>query len=306
MTINIPRIDLPPSEIIDSVAQLNPVAPSADSAIAISDIATPSVATPIALPDYTATSYPLNHARLLVDNFALNATASATGGTSPTNALKPNTWEQWRFEGTETITIVLPVNQDIDSICIGAHNLGSKMYVVGADYSVGASGAWIQFNSDKSPDTDAPLYFYRETTVSARRIRIHVTNAASVSSYIGYISVGLALQMPRPFFGTHQPITDADVTEYYKARTESGQIIGRTIRRLGYETQYDWSNIDDNWYRTNFPKFKEKAKILPVFIAWNLADYPDDIGFGVIDQDIRSPYIGTKKLRSISFKLTGL
>jgi len=112
--------------------------------------------------------------------------------------------------------------------------------------------------------------------------------------------------MQRPFFNGHTPITDSDVTEYYSNRSESGEIIGQQIRRKGFETQAQWNNIDDGWYRSYFAPFKQYVKTRPFFFAWNLLEYPDDVGFCRINQDIRSPIQnGSTTKRTVNMTLLG-
>lgn len=148
--------------------------------------------------------------------------------------------------------------------------------------------------------------YHKTSKVNVRRVRVIVSGGGDFE--VGYISAGTALQMQRPFFNGHQPYTDSDVTEYYSNRTESGEIIGRQIRRKGYETTYEWQNIDDGWYRDNIPEFKEYAKIRPMFIAWNLLEYPKDVAFGETTGDIASSMQnGTRTKRSgLSFTLKGV
>lgn len=256
-----------------------------------------------------APPFPLNHARILFDNkLVVNEGYSATnGGSSAINALKPNTWERWEFTGASTLTVQFTFNRQIDTICIGGHNLGSKLRSISVEYSTTTSGEdFVEFAPSKNPTTDAAIMFHNVSAPFMRRVRVIVAGGGDV--YVAYISGGLALQMQRPFFNGHQPYTDSDVTEYYSNRTESGEIIGRQIRRKGYETSYEWQNIDDAWYRENIPIFKERAKTGPMFIAWNLLEYPNDVAFGETTGDIStSMQNGTRTRRNgLSFTLRGV
>ena len=195
----------------------------------------------------------------------------------------------------------------MDAFCIGAHNFGSLGRGVDVAYSVTTNGDdFVNFAPTKFPANDAPIMIYNESAPFVRRIRLTITGGGD--AYAGYIAAGLALQMQRPFFNGHKPFTDSDVTEYYSNRTESGEIIGRQIRRKGYETTFEWQNIDDDWYRENIPKLKEYAKIRPMFIAWNLLEYPDDVAFGETTGDIAtSMQNGTRVKRAgLSFTLKGV
>jgi hypothetical protein len=176
----------------------------------------------------------------------------------------------------------------MDTICINAHNIGSIAGTVSLTYSSDGI-AFFDWTPDFSPSSDAPIMQHISTPIQVKAIRVQINSGAEATGFIGYISAGLALQMQRPFFNGHQPFNDADVTEYYAANSESGEILNRDIRRKGFSTSYEWSNIDDTWYRTYIPDLKEKAKKQPMTLAWNLLEYPDDVAFGMTTADIKAP-----------------
>lgn len=310
-------VDTPTAASAQAAATIdNASALPAESAAAVDTptTATPesvgAIDTPTALTanQGTATTPPfaLNHARILWENLLTNYVSVAQdSGQTPANALTPNTWQRWTFGGGGSITITLPANVDIDTVCIGAHNLSGSDYTVGATYDTTTTGSFVAFATGKTPTTNSAIMFHRTTSVSVRRLRI-TCSGTGAGRFIGYISAGLSLQMQRPFFNGHTPITDGDVTDYYSNRTESGEIIGQQIRRKGFETSADWQNIDDTWYREYFAPFKQAAKLRPFFFAWNLLEYPNDVGFCRIAQDISAPMQnGTRTKRSISMNLLG-
>lgn len=283
-------------------------APSNVSAEAQATTPAPSIVTPNAGTAITP-PFPLNHARILYENRLeqLEASSSDISGSTPINAIKPNTWERFNnmAGGNGYIRFDMAATRGVDTICIGAHNAGSKDYNFIAYYRATTGGDLIQFASGVTPDTDASIMFHRSELVSAKVIEIYF-NGGSDAFSIGYISAGVALQMQRPFFNGHTPITDADVTEYYSNRTESGEIIGQKILRQGYQTSADWSNLDDTWYREYFAPFKQAAKLKPFFFAWNLLEYPDDVGLCRIASDISAPMQnGVVTKRNVSMNLLG-
>lgn len=296
-----------------SVIAAESVAP-VDNASVIDAESEASISTPTPLTAKPATQtsgpFPLNHARILYNNklFGYETVTSVKG--VPINALTPNTWQRWIFDSSTTssgIRIDLQSAVTMDCICIGAHNLGA----IGATVSLTYSADGTTF-VDWAPDFDvggrAAIMSYTQTPKQVKSIQIFIQAGTTATGYIGYISAGEALQMQRPFFNGHQPYTDADVTEYYSNRTESGNIIGRQIRRRGFETTYEWKNIDDTWYRNNIPVFKDYAKRWPMFIAWNLLEYPKDVAFGETTGDIKaSMQNGTRTKRTgLSFTLKGV
>lgn len=283
----------------------NPVAPTQKPVVATAEN-TPSIARPSALSakagTLTTPPFPLNHARILYDN-ALQAYTSI-GDTQVTgtavNALKPNTFERWSFTGNNSFQLFLSDGAPVDTICIGGHNfIGTTVRFY---YDEGAGEVLLE---TRNPLTNDPIMVHTETAFNPNAIRVEVVGSGSL--FAAYISAGVSLQMQRPFFNGHTPITDADVTSYYHNKTESGNIIGQAIRSQGYKTSYSWNNIDDTWYRTYFAPFKQAIKTQPFFIAWNLLEYPLDVGFGRVAQDISvAMQNGTvTKRNGLSFEFLG-
>lgn len=253
--------------------------------------------------------FPRNHARILYDNKLFSySTITASSGTGSENVVKPNTWERWNFtnDGSESITIEIADIIQVDTICIGSHNLGDIGGLIEVYYDTDVDPGGLVKIGQFTPTDNSALMLHVDTALTTGRIQITLTGGNTINGYIGYISAGIALQMQRPFFGGHTPITDGDVTRYYHNETESGNIIGQLIRSQGYQTKADWQNINDDWYRTYFAPFKQTAKLYPFFFAWNLNEYPLDVGLCRINQDIQAPYSGKRTMRSISIDLMGV
>lgn len=271
----------------------------------------PSVLTPKA-GTLTTPPFPLNHARILYDNKLIGASASSdisTGEGSPSYATIPNTYQSFYGSGSGYLRIDINFDSFPDTVCIGAHNLGSKGYNVTPYYRETATGPLIQFAAGVTPTDNSPIMFHRSDRPKVRVVSLFFVPTSTSNTFkVGYVSAGVSLQMQRPFFNGHQPYTDSDITEYYSNRTESGEIIGRQIRRRGFETTYEWQNIDDNWYRNNIPAFKDYAKKWPMFVAWNLLEYPSDVAFGETKGDIKaSMQNGARTKRTgLSFTLKGV
>jgi hypothetical protein len=298
-----PSADTP--SVVNTQTQPNTATPSAASGQAIYSAPTPSALTARA-GTLTVPPFPLNHARILSSNkLQVYSSVSSDVGGDSINALKPNTFERWTPTGDGYFKVVLTSSQPIDTICLGAHNLGDRGVTVNPQYRETDGGPLIQFAGARTATTNAPIMFHRSSSVDVRVVEIYLSG--NTDAEVGYISAGLALQMQRPFFNGHVPITDADVTQYYHNKTESGNIIGQAIRSQGYKTSYSWENIDDTWYRTYFAPFKQAIKTQPFFIAWNLLEYPLDVGFGRVAQDISTPMQnGTVTKRGgLSFEFLG-
>lgn len=299
-TVNAPNL-------VDAEAQPSTPIPSARTAIESAQIPIP-VAITANTPPTDEPPFPLNHARIQWDNVmqVYSTLVDNTGTNTAINALKPNTGERWRFPqtgGSALMRTDFAAPKQWDTVCVGAHNVGSLGGTVRVQYVPAGGGGALIFD-DIQPENDDPIMLHSQALISSQSIQITVFGATGTVE-VGYVSAGVALQMPRPFFGGHSPINDSDVTRYYHNMSESGNIIGQEIRSQGYQTSAQWNNIPDAWCRTYFGAFKQYAKTNPFFFAWNLLEYPTDVGFVRVNKDINAPYSGTRNLRSISMDLMG-
>lgn len=309
-SVTIPALSAGSIDTPDELTSLT--APSVDSPSNVSAQTQPSTPAPSIVTPNAGTAitppFPLRNPRILYDNALLSYDSITSSEGVPVNAIAPNTWQKWEFDSTATnsaILVRLPEAVTMDTICIGANNLGSIAATVSITYSTDGV-AFADWAPDFSVSEDTAIMSYIETPRQVKAIQITILSGVDGLGVIGYISAGEALQMQRPIFNGHTPITDADVTEYYANRTESGEIINQDIRRVGYQSSADFSNLDDAWYRTYFAPFKQAAKKLPYFFAWNLEEYPNDIGLCRVSGDISAPMQnGTRTKRSVSIPLLG-
>lgn len=282
-----------------------PIAPL-DSPDLLPTLAAPALLTPVEITanalDPSSPPFARNHARILYDNLAIGSTVTTTGGNNGSYVLIPNTYQSWAFAGTQEIILTLPANQNIDTICIGAHNLSGASIDVGI--SVNGGSIFNQFSPSIAPINNNAIMFHVDAALSIRRIKLTFTG---VSNYrIGWITAGIALQMARPFFSGHNPMSQNKKHRYFDAWTETGQMVGRSKRSVQLMGDFAWENLPDNWYRAYMPAFIESATQLPYVIAWNLLEYPQDVAMAFTDEDINSAYSGTRNLRNVSFSARGI
>ena len=223
---------------------------------------------------------------ILYQNRLTSASVAVTDGTSGQLVLSPNTFDRWNFSGSQSITFTLPSAVLVDAIGVGAHNLAGR--TITAEYSTTTGGSWLAFGSAAQTD-NLPALIMR-ASVSVRRIRITVSGSGA--GFIGVIYAGLKLQMPHPIYGGHSPLPLNATTDYFNNRSESGEWIGRQIRRRGFETSVELPRLKPDWYRANFQPFVDSAKENPFFFAWRPVSYPSDVGYCWTDGDIRASNIG--------------
>lgn len=255
----------------------------------------------IPVQDNASAPFALNHARILHRNLLTGATASAGSGSNPAFSLLPNTFERFEFTATVTLTYVLPSNVTIDTVCVGAHNLGNKYSVV-VSYKSTTGGTIVSFGA-KTPTTNDAIMLHSASKANIKELIITFTGSGS--GYVGVTSAGIAMQMPRPFFSGHSPLPLSAVTQYSNSITETGQFVGREIKSRGFETSVSWDNLPSSFVRGDFFAFIQDAKLLPFFFAWNLLLYPDDVGYVAVNEDITPTLNGKRTLMSVGFNLQG-
>lgn len=279
-------------DTITTLAEQALTAPDIISTVAETALAAPDVITTKAYSD--SPPFPLTHGRILYSSVLTSGTAAATTGTGVNNTLTPTTFDRYTFSGNTTITYTLPSSQSVDAVAIGAHNLAALggLQTVTVQYATTVGGAWTNLAPAQVPATNTSLMFIREAgAVSVRQVRIVLTNASG-SGYIGAVYAGVALQLQRPIFGGHSPIRYNRETDYFNNRSESGEWLGREVRRRGFSGDITLQRLTRSWYAQYFDAFVQSARVRPFFYAWRPGDYPQDVAFCWTSKDIRPKNMG--------------
>ena len=286
---------------IAEVSAVNISAPINIPEVAAAALSAPNTITANALDPETP-PFSLKHARILYLNKLIGSSVTTSAGTNGSLVLIPNTADRWAITTTSFITFTLPSAVSIDAIGIGAHNLGSTNYIVSFQYSVTDVSSFVTFKASETPTEDTAIMAHISSNVSARRIRIICTGSGS--AFIGSIYAGIALQMQRPFFAGHSPLPLSAKTVRYSSVTEGGNFVGEQIRRLGFRSSAPFKNLSNDWYRLYFQPFVVHARTLPYFFAWNLEQYPTDVGYCKTSEDI-TPSYGSLDMFNVSFDMVG-
>lgn len=141
------------------------------------------------------------------------------------------------------------------------------------------------------------------TPYSVRRVRIAVNDGTDIA--IGIIRAGLALQMPIPIYGGHRPLNLNRVTEAQQQFSETGQWLGRIIKRRAVTSAYEWEYLTPAWYDTYFEPFAQTLPLKPFCIAGNPSKIASDVGFVWTDRDVEPVQMGIQAFRSVSLNVTG-
>jgi hypothetical protein len=244
---------------------------------------------------------PLNHARILY--VPLQGTVTGDG-TNPDYAANDYTSQRWQLEpGANNWTLLTEASTELDCVFIAAHNLAGKVVTIATEATEGTSYVTRATVSPADNSTICALFNNAGTAYGIRQVRISVNDGTDVA--IGVIWVGKALQMPIPLYGGHRPLNLNRVTEAQQQFSETGQWLGRIVKRRAVTTSYDWEYITASWYDANFEPFAQTLPLNPFFIAGNPSKITSDVGFVWTDRDPEPVNMGVNAYRSVSLNVTG-
>lgn len=256
----------------------------------------------ISTASYTVGSnQPLNHARILYA--PLSGTITGDGAT-PSYAANDYTSQRWALiPGSNAWTLVTTADADIDCVFIAAHNLSGKTVTISTAATVGGTHTDRATVSPTDNTTIAILFNDTGTAYTIREVKVTVNDGTDVA--IGIIRAGLALQMPIPIYGGHRPLNLNRVTEAQQQFSETGQWLGRIIKRRAVTSAYEWEYLTPSWYDTYFEPFAQTLPLQPFCIAGNPSKIASDVGFVWTDRDVEPVQMGVQAFRSVSLNVTG-
>lgn len=244
---------------------------------------------------------PLNHARILWNPIAGTV---AGDGSNPAYAANDYTSQRWALSpGAQAWTLTPAAAASVDTVFIAAHNLSGKTVTISTAATVG--GAHTTRSSFTPSDNSTIAAFFNNAGVaySAAEIRISINDGSDIA--IGIIRAGVALQMPIPIYGGHKPLNLNRITEAQQQFSETGQWLGRIIKRRAVATSYTWDYLTTSWYDANFEPFAQTLPLQPFCIAGNPLKITTDVGFVWTDRDVEPSNMGVQTYRSVSLPVTG-
>ena len=244
---------------------------------------------------------PLNHARILWD--MMSGTVSGDG-TNPAYAANDYTSQRWELApGSNTWTLQTAGDANVDSVFIAAHNLTGKTVTISTAATAGGSHTTRATISPTDNSTIAVFFNNAGVAYTVREVRVTVNDGTDIA--IGIIRAGVSLQMTIPIYGGHRPLNLNRVTEAQQQFSESGQWLGRIIKRRAVTSSYDWEYLTTTWYDTYFEPFALTLPLKPFCIAGNPSKIVTDVGFVWTDRDVEPVNMGINAYRSVSLGVTG-
>ncbi len=241
---------------------------------------------------------------ILANNLLIGQPATATSAANgfPASAVtNPLTYERWApaTGGSNAVTIDLP-GGTFDTIAIAAHTLGTN----GVTFTIAGwmpYWGWVDVIT-QTPTTDEPFVLCFGANKIYSKLRITIDKQAE----IGVVYAGKRLEMPLTIYGWHTPDTIGRETDIKTARSVSGNFLGRTVVRRGYEARYEFKHLGAAWYRSHFEPFAKDAITNPFFIAWYPSKYPNEVIYGWVEQDIVGRNMGVRDFMETSFTVKAI
>ena len=248
---------------------------------------------------------PLSHSRIGHQSYTRTGTASASSSATDfpaIAALNELTYEFWRPTALPA-TWTLDAGSSVSSNYIGiaAHTLGTSGATVTIQRSPDNT-TWTTIDSI-TPTDNSPIMFLF-ANVTARYYRLSITGSLTPS--IGVVYVGTVLEMLRPCYAGLTPISLSRDTVIRPNRSEGGQWLGRSVIRSGSSMSVNYTNLDNAWVRSTFRDFINNAVTYPFFFVWRPDNYPEDVGYVWVSDDIKPSNSGTRDLMNVSIQMSGL
>ena len=221
------------------------------------------------------------------------------------NIANPATYLRWRGETTaeQAVQVTLVAAQDVNYFAIARHNLGTSGATLAFQYSSDGS-SWTDAISPLVLSTDN-VVIYEFDTVFARLFRLLITPGSEPPS-IAVLHIGETLVLQRRIYVGHTPLPYGRKTTVSNGRSESGEFLGRTLRRQFLESSVDLQNLTPAWYRQHMDPFVEAARTRPFFWAWRPAQYPSEVGYAWLTDDVKVSNQRPNGFMQLSFSMQGV
>jgi len=248
---------------------------------------------------------PLSHSRIGHQSYTRTGTVTASSAAvdfpadAPLNELTYEFWRPTALPATWTLNAGSSVA--VNYFGIAAHTLGSSGNTVSIQSSPDNT-TWTTIDSI-TPTDNSPIMFLF-VSVTAQYYRIEISGGAIPS--IGVIYIGTVLEMLRPCYGGLTPISLSRDSVIRPNRSEGGQWLGRSVIRSGSSMKVQYSILENNWVRTTFKDFIDDAVVYPFFFAWRPDNYPEDVGYVWVQDDIKPSNMGRNSLMQVTFDMSGL
>lgn len=183
---------------------------------------------------------------------------------------------------TQYVTVTTDGVAPVEFVALAGHNLGTAGITVSVEKFL--SGAWINVGASHLPDDDRVIIWQMSPQVMAQ-FRVKFVGG-STPAQLAVLMAGDLLIMERGIYSRHVPITYGFKTDVANGFSNSGQFLGRIIEGETRESAATFRLLTPSWFRANIPPFMEAAQEHPFVFVWRPDEYPEEVGFVVLTEDI--------------------
>lgn len=211
-----------------------------------------------------------------------NVGVTSTGAvvTSPENAFNHNTFERAilgsNLNGFPPFGVEFEQEFEADTIAISIHNIGSTGGEIGDVLSNGPDGSvtWnnTPFTVSRTNDT---IVIKIDKAVKVDQITIGIGKQDGYEVFIGNIMIGKRIDMP-PIYGGHAPTTLNRTTRYENNSTGTGNWVGRSVKKRGYNGAFSFQRMDPLFVRNRIAPFLDCIERKPFVIQWRPDKFPSE------------------------------
>lgn len=195
------------------------------------------------------------------------------------NLLNPSTGEYWlSTNGADTQYVELQAASGlVDYFGVAGHNLAGASVQVQSRISTGAS--WSNVAPPAMVPDNHPLMWLFQPVANHPHWRLVINPLSGTPPRIAVIYLGPVLTLQRRVYVGHRPAPYAIDSEVVSGMSESGQFLGRVVRRETIESSITQNNVSPEFYRQRIAPFARAAVTRPFFVAWRPGEYPEEIAF---------------------------
>lgn len=221
------------------------------------------------------------------------------------NIANPATYLRWRGTTTaeQSVQVSLSAAVDVNYFAIAKHNLGSSGATI--VFQSSTDGVfWTNVTYPSVLNTDH-VVIHEFDMVFARYFRLLILPGSEPPS-ISVLYLGKILVLQRRIYVGHTPLPFGRKTTVSNGRSESGEFLGRTLRRQFLESSVDLQNLTPTWYRQYLEPFIEAAITRPFFWCWRPSSYPSECGYAWLADDVKMQNARANGMVSASFHMQGV
>lgn len=198
------------------------------------------------------------------------------------NAFNFNTFERATidstFSGNTVITVFFDQAITADTISISVHNLGSSQTKI-LNIFTDAQGVIDTVNwapNDISPaDNNEAIVVKVSDPVLVDELAITLNKIEGPEVFIGNILIGERLELP-PIYGGHAPTSLNRKTRYESNTTGTGNWVGRSIKKTGYQGSFSFQYMDPIFVRDKVVPVLDCMERHPFVIQWRPDKFPEE------------------------------